>query len=316
MILTRHYDAVPEAARGAVVAIGNFDGVHRGHQALIARAKGIAAGLGRPFGVLAFEPHPQEYFRKAPKKFRLTPFRPKADFLKRIGVDVLYAVPFNARLASKSADEFIADVLVKGLGVSHVLVGAEFQFGKGRSGNAETIRAAGERLGFGVTIIEPVMVEGDHKISSTDIRVALTEGRPHDAARLLGHWWTVAGHVHAGDQRGRTIGFPTANVSLRGYLEPALGVYAVRVAVGEDQYTGVANFGRRPTFDKKDTILEVHLFDFDGDLYGRKIDVSFIGYIRSERKFDGLASLKAQIAADSETAREILARTPLEAPPL
>jgi riboflavin kinase/FMN adenylyltransferase len=316
MIITRHFEAIPAAARGAVVAIGNFDGVHRGHQALIAEGKRIARETGAPFGILAFEPHPQEFFRRTPEKFRLTPFRTKTEMLKRLGVDALYAVPFNAKIASMTADAFIDRVLVQGLGVRHVLIGADFQFGKNRTGDADTMRAAAARQGFGVTVFEPLRGGGDSKISSTDIRNALKEGRPRDAARLGGHWWTVSGHVHGGDKRGRTIGFPTANVSLKGYLEPALGVYAVRVGAGGETYDGVANFGRRPTFNKQDTLLEVHLFDFAGDLYGKQIDVTFIDFIRPERKFDGLESLKKQIAADGGQARRILAATPAEPPAL
>lgn len=307
MILVRHFDHVPAAAKGAVVAIGNFDGVHLGHQALIAEGRRLAAALGAPFGILAFEPHPQEFFRKGGEKFRLTPFRPKAEMLCGLGVDVMFAVPFNARLAAMPAESFIAEVLVNGLGVRHVITGGDFQFGKGRGGDAALLAAEGARLGFGASVFSVVMAEGDHKISSTDIRAALKRGDPRAAARLLGHPWTVEGHVRGGDKRGRTIGFPTANISLKGYLEPALGVYAVRVAGIGRTFEGVANFGRRPTFDKKDTLLEVHLFDFDGDLYGRHLDVSLIDYIRPERKFSGLDELKAQIAADSQTARTVLA---------
>ena len=309
MIVARHCDALPVAARGGVVAIGNFDGVHRGHQALIAAGQAEARAIGAPFGVLAFEPHPQDFFRRRTDKFRLTPFRPKAGALKALGVDALYALPFNAAIAAMTADAFIDEILVRRLAVRHVLIGADFQFGKDRAGTAATLKAAGARHGFGVTIFTPVAAHGEAKISSTDIRTALKEGRPSEAARLLGHWWTVSGHVHHGDKRGRTIGFPTANVSLKGYLEPALGVYAVRVTAGEGRFDAVANFGRRPTFDKQDTLLEVHLFDFAGDLYGRQVDVAFVGYIRPERRFDGLESLKAQIQADGAEARRILAAT-------
>ncbi|BCW90293.1 Bifunctional riboflavin kinase/FMN adenylyltransferase [Alphaproteobacteria bacterium SO-S41] len=307
MIIARHFEAIAPAARGAVVAIGNFDGVHLGHQALIAEGQRIAKDLRAPFGILAFEPHPQEFFRRTPEKFRLTPFRTKAEMLKATGVEVLYALPFNAKMAAMTADQFIAEVLVAGLGVRHVLIGGDFQFGKNRSGGVAELQAAGAAQGFGVTIFSAVMGAGDHKISSTDIRTALKEGRPRDAARLLGHPWTVSGHVLHGDKRGRTIGFPTANVSLKGYLEPALGVYAVRVSSGGATYGGVANFGRRPTFDKQDTLLEVHLFDFAGDLYGKQIDVAFVDFIRAERKFAGLDALKAQITADGEEARRLLA---------
>jgi len=307
MIIARHFESVSGAAQSAVVAIGNFDGVHRGHQALIAEGQRIAKELGAPFGIIAFEPQPQEFFRRSLEKFRLTPFRTKAEILKRLGVDILYAVPFNAKLARMTADEFIDRVLARGFAARHVLIGGDFQFGKNRTGNPETLKAGGARHGFGVTIFEPISSDGARKISSTDIRNALKEGRPHNAAHLLGHWWTVSGHVQGGDKRGRTIGFPTANVSLKGYLEPALGVYAVRVACDGRAYDGVANFGRRPTFNKQDTLLEVHLFDFAGDLYGRQIDVSFIDFIRPERKFDGLESLRTQITADGEEARRILA---------
>ncbi len=307
VIIVRHFEYVPAPARGAVVAIGNFDGVHLGHQALIAEGEALAAQTGAPFGILAFEPHPQEFFRKGGEKFRLTPFRPKAEILCRLGVDALFAVPFNARLAAMPAERFIAEVLVGGLGVRHVITGDDFQFGKGRDGDAALLASVGARLGFTASVFDVIMAEGDRKVSSTDIRLALKEGRPRDAAALLGHLWTVSGHVHGGDKRGRTIGFPTANISLKGYLEPALGVYAVKVRTPDGAYDGVANFGRRPTFDKQDTLLEVHLFDFDGDLYGRHLDVSFVDFIRPERKFSGLDELKAQISADSETARRILA---------
>lgn len=308
MIVVRHFEHVPAAAKGAVVAIGNFDGVHLGHQALIAAGKRQAAEMGAPFGILAFEPHPQEFFRKGGEKFRLTPFRPKAEMLCRLGVDVLFAVPFNAKLAAMPAAQFVSDVLVKGLGVSHVITGEDFQFGKGRGGDAALLQAEGARAGFGASVFDVVMAEGDRKVSSTDIRAALKRGDPREAARLLGHEWTVEGHVRGGDKRGRTIGFPTANVSLKGYLEPALGVYAVRASVGGVTYGAVANFGRRPTFDKQDTLLEVHLFDFDGDLYGRQLETAFVDFIRPERKMSGLDELKAQIAADSEIARAMLAR--------
>ncbi len=307
MIVVRHFEHVPETARGAVVAIGNFDGVHLGHRALIEMGKRLAVEGGVPFGILSFEPHPQEFFRKGGEKFRLTPFRPKAEMLCSLGVDVLFAVPFNARLAAMPAEQFVSDVLVKGLGASFVITGEDFQFGKGRAGNAKLLAEEAKKSRVDAMIYRVVMADAAHKISSTDIRAALKGGRPRDAAKLLGHLWTVSGHVRGGDKRGRTIGFPTANISLKGYLEPALGVYAVKVkALGRD-FGGVANFGRRPTFDKQDTLLEVFLFDFDGDLYGRQLDVSFVDFIRAERKMSGLDELKAQIAADSETARKILA---------
>jgi riboflavin kinase / FMN adenylyltransferase len=302
MQIFRHYEQVPESARGATVAIGNFDGVHKGHQALLQHAR----ALGGKLGVLVFEPHPQEFFRPDTPRFRLTPFRAKARLLEQHGVSLLFALHFDADFAALSADEFITRVLVQGLGVRHVIVGEDFCFGKGRTGNLALLQQRGAELGFDVTTFELVGEGEASKISSTSIREALRDGKPEVAASLLGHPWTVEGRVESGDQRGRTIGFPTANVSLEGYLEPALGVYAVRVEVGGRQYGGVANFGRRPTFDKKDVLLEVHIFDFEGDIYGQPIVVSFISFLRPEMKFAGLDALKAQIAKDSEAARALL----------
>jgi len=299
MQVFRHYEQVPESARGATVAIGNFDGVHKGHQALLQHAR----ALGGKLGVLVFEPHPQEFFRPDTPRFRLTPFRAKARLLEQHGVSLLFALHFDADFAALSADEFITRVLVQGLGVRHVIVGEDFCFGKGRTGNLALLQQRSAELGFDVTTFELVGEGEASKISSTSIREALRDGKPEVAASLLGHPWTVEGMVESGDQRGRTIGFPTANVSLEGYLEPALGVYAVRVEVGGRQYGGVANFGRRPTFDKKDVLLEVHIFDFEGDIYGQPIVVSFISFLRPEMKFPGLDALKAQIARDSEAAR-------------
>ena len=312
MQIFRHFDHLPGAARGAAVAIGNFDGVHRGHQSLIAHTKILAPKLG----VLVFEPHPQEFFKPGAERFRLTPFRAKARLLERFGADVLYALHFDAGLAALTADEFIAKVLVAGLGAKHIVVGEDFQFGKGRTGNVELLKRRGAEAGFGVSTFDLVGAGPQAKISSTRIREALRAGEPQEAARLLGHWWTVEGRVEAGDKRGRTIGFPTANVSLEGYLEPALGVYAVRVEVAGKTYDGVANFGRRPTFDKKDVLLEVHLFDFAGDLYGQQIVVAFIAHLRPEQKFAGLDALKAQIAEDARKARALLVATSADPPPL
>lgn len=318
MLIFRRPGTLGPAHRGAVVALGNFDGVHRGHQALLAETCAVAAREKTKPGAIIFEPHPQRFFRRDAPPFRLTPFRPKTHLIAASGIRLLFALPFDAAMAATSAEHFVEHILVRDLGVRHVLTGADFLFGKDRGGNVALLRAMGERLGFAVTTFGTVASPAGAKISSTLIRNALREGRMDDAGWALGHYWTVEGRVQPGDRRGRTIGFPTANVSLKDYIEPALGVYAVRVTLGEGgsarTYDGVANFGRRPTFDKKDVLLEVHLFDYAGDLYGQHIAVSFIARLRAEQKFAGLDALKAQIARDAATAREILARAPAKPP--
>ena len=313
MRIFRHYTDVPAAFRGAVVAIGNFDGVHLGHQALIAHAKRLADERGSALGVLAFEPHPQEFFRPGGESFRLTPFRAKAHLSQELGADVMFALAFDAEMAAKTAQDFVLDVLVEGLGVGCVVVGSDFQFGKGRSGNVTVLSYMGEMEGFSVDIFAPVTEGGHGKISSTRIRDALKAGRPREAASLLGHWWTIEGRVEHGDKRGRTIGFPTANMRLENCLKPAFGIYAVRVTVFEDdkpvsQHDGVANFGIRPMFESETPLLETYLFDFDGDLYGKHMAVALVDYLRPEAKLEGLEALKAQIAADSARAKAALAQ--------
>jgi riboflavin kinase/FMN adenylyltransferase len=308
----RHTDEVDDGLKGAVVAVGNFDGVHRGHQALIAQARQIADERHAALGVLAFEPHPQEFFRPGAESFRLTPLRTKARLIAEHGVDVMYALPFNAALASNSAQDFVMDVLIEDLAVGHIVVGPDFRFGKARSGDTTVLSYMGEMEGFGVTIVEPVEDEAHGKISSTRIRDALKAGRPEEAAHLLGHWWAIDARVEHGDKRGRTIGFPTANMRLDGYLKPAFGVYAVRATIMEDEailgrHDGVANLGVRPMFETETPLLETYLFDFGGDLYGKHLAVELVSYIRPEAKLDGLDALKAQIAKDSNTAKRALA---------
>ena len=314
MQIIDQYKDIPKDARGAVVVIGNFDGVHRGHAEVIARAREIATGLVAPLGVMSFEPHPREFFAPDAPSFRLTTKETKARLLERLGVNVVFTLPFDGDLASKSAAEFVNEVLNQGLGLAHVVVGFDFCFGKGRKGNTDLLAKMGKELGFGVTVIDPVVAKSSSDeiiYSSTQIRDALREGRCEDAAALLGHWWTIEGEVIQGDQRGRTIDFPTANIAMGRYLHPAHGVYAIKAEVLSGPhagiYDGVANLGRRPTFDKKDVLLESFLFDFDGDIYGAEVAVSLIGFIRAEQKFDGLDALKAQIAKDSLKAADSLA---------
>jgi riboflavin kinase/FMN adenylyltransferase len=317
MRILRHYRNPPAEARGAVVALGNFDGVHRGHQALIADAKRIAHDTSAPLAVLVFEPYPREFFRPKDEPFRLTDFRTKARLLAELGVDQLIVLGFDAEMAGRLAQDFVLDVLVDELAVSHVVVGEDFRFGKGRGGDVVVLAYMGEMEGFGTTVFQAVSA-GVEKISSSQIRAALKAGRPDEAARLLGHWWSVEGHVASGDRRGRTLGYPTANLKLEHMLQPAFGVYAVRARPhGEGKtYDGVANFGVRPMFQLPAPLMEVHLFDFSGDLYGGVLVVELIAYLRGEETFPGPEALKGQIAKDCEQARHVLARMGDEVPPL
>jgi riboflavin kinase/FMN adenylyltransferase len=309
MRLFRHFTPFPDDARGAVVSLGNFDGVHRGHQAVLARAGAIAREERRLHGVVTFEPHPRAVFRPQDPPFRLTPFRVKAHQLDALGVELMVSLHFDAGFARRSAENFVTEVLHEGLGVGHVVAGYDFVFGQGRHGNAELLQRLGATLGFGVTVIEPVASDAGAVFSATKIREHLVAGEPRSAAELLGRPWEIDGRVEHGDARGRTIGFPTANIALGEYLRPAGGVYAARAGIerpdGVEWRDAVANLGTRPTVNGIDLRLEAHLFDFDGDLYGQHLRVALIDWIRAERKFSGLDELKAQIAQDAETARAI-----------
>jgi riboflavin kinase / FMN adenylyltransferase len=300
-----HWQSAPSEWKGGVVALGNFDGVHRGHQVLLQRAGEHAKALGAPLVVLTFEPHPRRFFVPDTAPFRLTLPSAKVRLLAQYGVQAVLAQLFDADFAALPADAFIDDVLLKGLGARHVVCGYDFTFGARRSGNVERLRKQGKAKSFGVTILDPVMHEGEI-YSSTRIREALRAGWVSEAADLLGHSWEIEGTVELGDQRGRTIGFPTANVGLGEHLRPHFGVYAVRALVDGQWRDAVANLGRRPTFGKLQENFEVHLFDFAGDLYGQTLRVALVDYIRPEMKFAGLAELKTQIAADGEAARRLL----------
>lgn len=313
MRVFRNYHEIPEACRGGVVAMGNFDGFHLGHQAVIAEAGDLADRLGVPLVVLTTEPHPRNFFNPDLEPFRLTPFRARVGYMQAFGVDALVVLHFDKGLASLSAQDFVLKVLKGGLGAVHVVVGYDYRFGRGRGGGVDVLRWMGGMEDFGVTVVAPVE-QGDSggPYSSSRIREALEGGRAQEAARLLGHWWSIDGHVTEGDRRGNTIGFPTINLPMGEYLRPKLGVYAVRAVIAEGPcagcYNGVANIGRRPTFAKEEVNLEVHLFDFSGDIYGMHVQVEIVDFIRPEIKFDGLESLKAQIARDSEAARQVLAK--------
>ena len=293
------------ADQGASVALGNFDGVQKGHQAVI----DLARRPDMPLGVVTFEPHPRSFFAPDSAPFRLMDADSRAHRLAKLGVSALYELPFDQALASLTPEAFARDILAHGLGVRHVVVGSDFCFGAGRRGTAADLRDLGRDLGFDVTIADLVSTP-DGAVSSSAIRAALTEGRPRDAAQMLGHWHRIEGEVIKGDQRGRELGYPTANVALRGLHLPRLGVYAVLVDVLEGahagRYHGAANLGIRPMFEIPTPNLETFLFDFQGDLYGSTISVGFVDFLRPEATFAGLEALIAQMAADCDKARMIL----------
>ncbi|WP_109313282.1 bifunctional riboflavin kinase/FAD synthetase [Ruegeria sp. AU67] len=308
MQIIRDFQFVEPEDRGASVAIGNFDGVHVGHQSVIELAQSVAPDA--PLGVLTFEPHPREYFAPDAPPFRLMRGNARAHRLEKLGVQKLYELPFNTALAGLTPEGFARNVICEGLGLSHVVVGADFCFGKGRSGTAEDMARFGQEMGFGVTIA-PLMERSDDVVSSTGIRTALTDGRPRDAAAMLGHWHRVEGEVIGGEQRGRELGFPTANMSIEGLHPPKFGVYAVLVDVldgpHQGSYHGASSVGVRPMFNGEVPNIETFLFDFSGDLYGSTLSVGLVDYLRPEMTFDGLDALIAQMDADCDEARTLLA---------
>ena len=310
------YDHIPKDLRGAALAIGNFDGVHRGHQALLLRAKERAEastrlGASHLSGAIMFEPHPREYFHPERSHFRLMTLAQKLTCLELMDLDAAIVLPFDARLAALDAAEFIEQVLVAGLGVRHVVVGYDFQFGRGRGGGAAEMQAAGAELGFGVSVIGPVAEAGE-VFSSSAIRSELAQGDVRGAAEMLGHWWRVGAKVTGGAKRGTGMGFPTANTNLPRGTTLAHGIYAAFVHVpangGTTRHLGAAYLGTRPQFDDGPPILETFLLDFDGDLYGRHIEVEFIEFLRGDRRFNGIEELKEQMDIDCSQARAVLER--------
>jgi riboflavin kinase/FMN adenylyltransferase len=301
--------APPPALKGGVYAIGNFDGVHRGHLAVLTRARDLARALGAPSAALTFEPHPADYFAGRPIVFRLTPFAEKAAALADCGLDGVVSLSFDAELAGLTAQAFVEDVLMRRLDLSAVVVGADFHFGKGRSGSPRFLQEAGERYGFRVVIADKVEANGE-AISSTAIRKALEHGDVAAAVVMLGRPYRVSGEIVAGQKLGRTLGVPTANMALAPTNRLAFGVYAVRAQLGERRLDGVASFGVRPTVDDGAPLLETYLFDFDETIYGREMRVDFVARIRPELKFRDLEELKGAMQADMAAAREILRARP------
>jgi len=310
MQIVRDYDYVEPADRGASVAIGNFDGVHLGHQSVIDIARARAVELDVPLGILTFEPHPREHFAPDAPPFRLMGREARAHRLEKLGVERLYELNFNAAMAALTPYAFAHNVLSRGLGLSHVVVGADFCFGKGRAGDAADLEQFGREMGFGVTIARLLEGGKGQEVSSTAIRTALSEGRPRDAAAMLGHWHRIEGMVVGGEQRGRELSYPTANMSIEGLHPPRFGVYAVLVDVLDGphagQYHGAASLGVRPMFQGEVANLETFLFDFSGDLYGAELSVALVDYLRPEETFDSLDAFIAQMDADCAKARSIL----------
>jgi riboflavin kinase/FMN adenylyltransferase len=299
---------LPPEAKGAAAALGNFDGVHRGHQQVIAEAAKAASALKVPLGVITFDPHPRRLFRPSEPAFRLMTTEQQARVLGGMGVDILYLLPFDFQMASFSDKEFVEQVLVDGLGVKHVAAGFDISFGKGRTGSADGMKAYGDQKGFGVSIAEPVAGRAGDKFSSTSVRDALRDGHPETTARILGRPFAIEGVVRRGQQLGRQLGFPTANVEIVDYVVPKLGVYATRTRLPDGrEVPGVANLGNNPTTGEVETRLETWLFDFDEDLYGQVIETQLIAFLRPELKFDSIELMVEQIRRDEAQARAIVA---------
>lgn len=305
MILADH-DPVPQEMRGGVAAIGNFDGVHRGHQALLAEALRRAQALGAPAGLITFEPHPRSLFRPDEPIFRLSPLMQKGRLAEALGMRFVAAVTFDRALANLEAEAFVEKILVERLDIRHLVTGPDFHFGHGRRGNTGMLKQLGRTSGFSLSILDQVTGEdGLSPFSSSGIRTALRHGHVEAAGRDLGYWWQVSGEVVEGDRRGRTIGFPTANLVLDPGVEPREGIYAMRVRIaGESEARcGAGYVGMRPTFATNRRFLEVHLLDFSGDLYGKALTVDFIGFVRPDQTFSGVGPLVAQMRADCDVAR-------------
>jgi len=309
--IIRDRRGLPDALKGAAVAVGAFDGVHRGHQAVIADAARAAHALKAPLGVVSFDPHPRRFFQPDAAPFGLMTPDQMAQALGELGVERLYLLTFDAEMAGMSDRDFAEQVLAQALGIRHAAVGFDFTFGKGRTGSPEALRTYGVELGFTVSVTDRIDDPDGLKLSSSAVREALKAGDMARAAAILGRPFTIAGQVVHGDKRGRTIGVPTANVPLGGYMRPAFGVYATRTRLADGRvFDGVANLGVRPMWKTPEPMLEVWLFGFDGDLYDQVVETQLIAWLRPEMTFDGLEPLKAQIDADAEAASAVLASIP------
>ena len=318
MGLFRDLSQLPETAKGGVLVIGNFDGVHKGHQAVLSRAlekaQEIEGERKTEVTVLVFDPHPRQYFAPHAPSLRLTRLETRARLLEQYGATNIVALTFNKNMAEMSAEDFIQNIIIDSFEARAVCIGHDFHFGKNRAGTPDMLKTAGDKHGFDVLFIAAVSPDnaGERPYSSTAIRECLTRGEISQATNLLGDYWRLEADVQQGDQRGRTIDFPTANLSHNDYHLPLFGVYAVTIEMlngsfAGQKFTGVANLGIRPSFETEDPRLEVFIFDFDGDIYGDTLSVGLVDFIRPEQQFDNLDALKAQIARDVQSAREVLA---------
>jgi len=320
MRLLRAHEPIPQEFLHAVVAIGNFDGLHRGHQELLAVAKDRAEGLGKPWGIVTFEPHPRSFFKPGEPVFRLTPLPLKARLAAILGASFVLSLTFDKKFSLLEPQEFVGEYLIDHMKVDHVVTGYDFHFGRGRKGNPIILKELGQEFGFDVTIVDQVADEGDSHspFSSSSIRSALRRGHMTAAAKELGYYWTVMGEVVHGDQRGRAIGFPTANIILEEGAEPIRGIFAVRVRDGgvknSKAWAGAGYFGNRPTFETAQTFLEVHLFDMNENLYGRTLLVEFIDLIRPDQKFNSVEELVRQMKEDCIQAKARLQNLSLDNP--
>lgn len=315
MEIVREWRDRPPVTRGTVMAIGNFDGVHRGHQALLARACDIAQARGLKPAVMMFEPHPRSFFQPDRPFFQLTPLPRKLKLMELFGIEVAAVVNFDGALAALSAEAFVNEVLVDGLGIAHAVAGYNFFFGKGRGGNPQVLQELGAGAGVGVEIVEAAGAAGE-TFSSTRARETLAEGDPRGAAEVLGYWWRVIGTVTGGAGRGRSLGFPTANITLSDGQALRHGIYAVRVHEAGAVRHGAAYLGTRPTFDNGPAVLETFLLDYDGDLYGKTLEVEFIDYLRDDARFPDADSLVEQMRIDCEKAARLLAEVDADDPML
>ncbi len=310
MQIFRHFHSLPDTARKATIAIGNFDGIHPGHRAVINEAGLIARNEGVPWAVLTFEPHPQQMFSPDKDPFRLTPLRAKAREIKAMGVDFLIVQRFDRAFSKIKAEDFVMNALVKNLGARHIVSGYDFVFGHNRGGHCDLLLAMGKKEGFGFTAVSPISDKAGKIYSSTRVREQLKNANPVGAAKILGRDFELSGRVVHGNHLGRKLNYPTANINLGSYIRPTNGIYAVRVLIEGNKNNqwldGAANIGVRPTIGGNEIIFEVFLIDFKEDLYGKHLRVRLIEYLRKEKKFDGLDALKAQMAIDTDNARKVL----------